>query len=102
MLAFTSRIFVGSDIGVWPPVECALADASEVVRHKLVAERVALLDRGPELVAVGVPMQADRISRACRVQLVSAAVGIVATDRGADRRLARVYVGGRADADVHL
>src|SRR5439155_8364430 len=40
--------------------------------------------------------------RAGRIQLVSAAVGIVATDRSADRRLARVYVGGRADPDIHL
>ena len=101
-LALAAGIFVAACIRIRPAVKPALLDVRKVVRHQIVAQRIALLDGGPQYVRPGIPPQPDRIARPGREDLVPAAVRVKPVDGGAHRILAGIDIRPRTDADVHL
>ena len=93
---------MGSRVRVRPAVKAAVLNMSKIVRDKVVAELIAFLYRGPERIGAGIPVKADRITRAGRKYLMTAAVRIVAVDGGATGIFTDIDVFGRAHADIEL
>src|SRR6185437_12847481 len=60
-------------VAVGPAVEAAVADRGEIVRRRLVAETVALVDHRPERARVRLPCEAHRIAQAGRKDAALAA-----------------------------
>src|SRR5258706_10845033 len=96
------RVGIRTGVGVGPSVERALLDVGEVVGHQVVTDEIAFLNRGPQRIGAGEPVQADGIARAGGEDFVTATVGIVAIDGGAIFRLARIDIRARADADIEF
>src|SRR5207253_2040855 len=85
LLSLAPRVFVGPGVGIGPAVEAALLDVREVIGDQVVPEFVALLHGGVEDVGIWIPVDADGVARAGRIDLPSGAVGIVAADGGTMR-----------------
>ena len=68
-------LFISADVGVGPAVELALADAGEKVRDESVAESVAFLNGGPELLVGGIEADGDGVAQAGGEDPVAGAVG---------------------------
>src|SRR6202030_156660 len=97
------RILTGADVVPGPAVEATVAHAGDVVRRQIVAEPVALVDRGPEFAGRGVDRQADRIADAGGEAAHAAAVRIEFQNVGAQRFVGAVAdVGGGAHRHEHL
>src|SRR5713101_985027 len=66
-----------------PTIEATLAHMRHVVRDKVVAERVALVRRAPELAGCRVNAKTDGIANAGRVDAYKRAIGCVLKNIGA-------------------
>ena len=82
VLALVARVLVGAEVIPGPAVEAAFLDVGDVVGHQVVAQRVALVDRGPELAGLGVDRQADGVADARGVDPLVLAVGVEGQDVG--------------------
>ncbi len=86
-LAFFARVLVLAEIGVWPAVEGALADAGKIVGYQFVAQHVAFVDNSPQGFALRFPIHSHRIAQAAREYAHGAAVRIDLQDG----RTARIF-----------
>ena len=82
VLALVPRVLVGADVIPGPAVEAAFLDVGDVVGHQVVAQPVALVDRGPELAGLGMDRQADGVADARGEDPLVLAVGVEGQDVG--------------------
>ena len=61
-----TRVGIAADIEPRPTVKRAFSHARSIVRRKIVAEQVALVDDAPQFVAVGPDRQSGAVAQACR------------------------------------
>jgi hypothetical protein len=106
MLAIVARVVVGADIKPGPAVKAALPDVSDEIGGKIVAEPVALVNRGPKRAGGRIDSDADGVAEAPGKNAQAGAVRIEFEDVGAVV-FAGVVVGvvivrGRANRDVQL
>src|SRR5205807_9890622 len=77
VFALVPRILVTAHVPPWPAVEAALLDVSDVVRNKVIAERVPLIDRAPQLASLGIDRDAaSRVANSPGINFHAGAVGI--------------------------
>src|SRR6185437_5498983 len=91
-------------VAIRPAVEAAFRDAGQVIRRRLVAESVALVDDGPQAAACRLEGEADRVAQAAGENLASPRGDVVAMDRRAALLGGEAVVGDiglRADADIN-
>ena len=90
----------GAEVVPGPAVEAPFLDVRDVVGHEVVAERVALVDRRPELARLRVGRQADGVADARGEDPLVLAVGVEREDVGpALLRVVVADVRPRADRD---
>src|SRR6185369_1707071 len=80
-LALPSRVFVGTDISIRPPIKPPLLDMREVLRRQIVTQLIALLDSNPNRICPRIQMNAARIPRPRNENLMPRAVWIKAIHR---------------------
>ena len=66
MFAVVPWVRMSADVEPRPAVEAAVLDMRDVVGHEIVAERVALVDRYPDLTGRRMDGQAVRVANAGR------------------------------------
>src|SRR5713101_9752112 len=87
LLPFSARVLVLTDVSVRPPVERAFLERRDVFRHKVIADQIALLDRGPELFSRWIEREPNRVTSSARVDSLTRPVGIEFGDRCPYRRV---------------
>ena len=80
-------------VAVGPAVEGAGRDRGHVIGHQIVADLVALVDRGPEHAALGIPGQTHRVAQAAGVDAGRARHPVDLEDGGAVDLLGHAEVG---------
>src|SRR3984885_14532864 len=91
-----------ADVAVGPAVEAAVLHRREIVRRKVIAEPVALVDAGPKLAGGGFEGQAYGIAQTGGVKAGILAVGIANGDGSAAGIALDIDVGFGADADEEM
>src|SRR5262245_25398786 len=92
LLAFASRIFVRSNVGVGPTVKSTRLDGCEVIWYQVITQSIALLDGRPESLRPWIPAQSDDVTNPCGHVLVPRAVRVVPVNGRPVRIFARVHV----------
>ena len=82
MLALVPRVLVGAEVVPGPAIEAPFLDMGDVVGDQVVAQAVALVDRGPELAGLRMDRQADGVADARGVDPLVRAVGVERQDVG--------------------
>src|SRR5712692_4593063 len=85
MLAGEARILVCPCVIPGPAIETTLGDMRHVVRDEVVAQRVTLVYRGPQLACLGMHRDAGRIANTGGVDSLARAVRIELEHIGAIR-----------------
>src|SRR6476620_4821706 len=94
-----------ADVRVGPAVEAAGANRGDEVRHQVVAELIALVDRGPQRIRARHIRKTHRVAQAARIETMSGTVRVVLVDGGTLHLawcMPRRRVGGGSDRDVQL
>src|SRR5256886_2985057 len=106
MLAGVTRILMTAHVPPRPTVKSAVLHMRDVVRHEIVAQRVAFIDGAPQLTSFRVEGKADTIANAVREDTHRGTVGIELQNVGAIFfRRSRIWVidiGSRANGNEHL
>ncbi len=87
-----------ADIGIGPAVEAALLQPGQIIRHQPVAQPIALIDHGVEIVGPGIEGDAHGVAQPRGEGLLVAAVGGEALHRGMGQGILADVV-QRADGD---
>src|SRR5579862_5006863 len=89
MLALVARILMRAHIPPGPSVESAFFDVRNVVGNEIVAERVAFIDRAPQLAGLGIDGDsATGITNSVGINLQLAIRGI------ANKNVGAIFLGG--------
>src|SRR5438067_1833942 len=91
--AFVFGVVIIADVRIRPAIESAVFDGCDVVRNKIVAERVPLIDRNPDSIGAGIERQADRIANSRSEDAVACAIRVVFIDGGAPFFFAIALIG---------
>src|ERR1700694_5297107 len=106
MFAFVPWILISADVIPRPPVEASLLDVSDVVGRSVVAQLVALIDRGPEQPRLRIDRDPYWIANARCIHTQASAVRIGFQDiRTMDFNrvvISVIDVRMRTDRDVHF
>src|SRR5581483_3647138 len=96
------RIFMSTDVRVRPSIESAVVDFRHIVRHELVAETIALVDRRPERSCFRLERETNRIAQSAGERARTAAIRLHDYDRCASHVALDVHIAGGTDRDKQL
>ena len=70
-----TRILVAADIEPRPAIEGAFAHPGYKIRHEVVSEAVALVDRAPELAGPGLHRHSNAVAQTRRIERLVLSLG---------------------------
>src|SRR5580704_14017622 len=77
MLALVARVLMLADVVPWPAIKAVLLDARDVVRRKIVAQSVTLVDRAPQHASLRLNRQSHGITNAGSINAKPGPVRII-------------------------